>query len=359
MTELTDSPRPDTDLRLARPPGATGGGKRWLRIALGWVIAVVFITLAFRRVSFDAVAQALASARALPLVLALLALAAGFTVRIVRWWWMLRVLEPGLPLRACARPFLVSIAVNNTLPLRAGDVVRAVGFRSALRSSPMAVVGTLLVERLLDVVVLLSLLFAGLLALGQSVVPRPFLIAGMLIGLAATGGLLSLMFLPDLLRRLVARMLAMLPASTERARAKLTGLSEQFFGSLSIVRPPSRALALLAITVVAWGLEGSAYACVAWSLSADGSPFAPWFALATGTLATMIPSSPGYVGTFDYFAVRGLTAFGASHVVALTFALVIHMLLWLPVTLVGALYLVLPGRSRPAAGAVPGVGRAA
>ena len=98
--------------------------------------------------------------------------------------------------------------------------------------------------------------------------------------------------------------------------------------------------------MVAWGLEGAAYACVAWSLGTDGSVFAPWFALATGTLATMIPSSPGYVGTFDYFAVLGLRAFGADHVVALTFALVVHLLLWLPVTVVGALFLVAPATRR-------------
>jgi len=61
------------------------------------------------------------------------ALAAGFVVRIVRWWMMLGALEPAVSLRACTRPFLLSLAVNNTMPLRAGDVVSAVGLREALR----------------------------------------------------------------------------------------------------------------------------------------------------------------------------------------------------------------------------------
>jgi len=325
-----------------------------LRITLGWLVAAAFIMLAFRRVSLGSVVVALRNAQAVPLWIALVALAAGFTARIVRWWWMLRVLEPGLPLRECARPYLVSIAINNTVPLRVGDIVRAVGFRSTLRSSPMAVIGTLLVERLLDVLVLLVLLFAGLIALGQAVVPRPFFVGGMVIGAVATLGLLSLVLIPNVLRRIAASVLQAIPLS-ETWRARLLSLSDQFFTSLAIVRPPSRALVLLGMTVIAWGLEGSAYACVAWSLRAAGSPFAPWFALSTGTLATMIPSSPGYVGTFDYFAVRGLTAFGADHVIALSFALLTHMLLWLPVTLVGALYLVLPGarRVRDAAPASP------
>ncbi|MFL5618819.1 MAG: lysylphosphatidylglycerol synthase transmembrane domain-containing protein [Gemmatimonadaceae bacterium] len=331
-------------------PAPASTPRRWLRIGVGWAVALVFITLAFRRVSFGDVISALATARAAPLLIALVAVAAGFGMRIVRWWWMLRALEPALPVRACVRPFLVSIAINNTVPLRVGDVVRAVGFRSALRSSAMAVAGTLLVERLLDVVVLLALLFAGLFALGHSVVPRPFVVAGTVVGVVAGAGLLSLIFLPSLVRRSITWLIGRAPLVPESVRARSLRLAEQLFDSLLIVRPVRRALALLALTVVAWGLEGTAYVCVAWSLGADGSAFAPWFALAAGTLATMIPSSPGYVGTFDYFAVQGLTAFGASHVVALTFALLVHLLLWLPVTVVGALFLVAPTK-RPAASA--------
>ena len=323
--------------------------RRWLRIGLGWAVAIVFIALAFRRVSPTAVLDALRTARPAPLWLALLALGAGFAVRIVRWWMMLRVLEPTLRARDCARPFLVSIAVNNTLPLRVGDVIRALGFRSTLRASPMAVAGTLIVERLFDVVVLLGLLFAGLLALGRAVVPRPFLIAGTTVGILATGGLLSLVLVPRLLRTVADRAIAHVPLLSESFRERVHGFADQLFDSLAVVRPARRAVMLLATTVLAWGLEGSAYACVAWSLRANGTAFAPWFALSTGTLATMIPSSPGYVGTFDYFAVQGLSAFGADRVVALTFALVIHLLLWLPVTVVGALYLVVPVRRRTAA----------
>jgi uncharacterized protein (TIRG00374 family) len=333
--------------------------RRRLRIGLGWLVALVFIALAFRRVSVDAVISALATARAVPLLVALFAVAAGFGMRIVRWWWMLRALEPALPVRACVRPFLVSIAINNTVPLRVGDVVRAVGFRSALRSSAVAVAGTLLVERLLDVVALLGLLFVGLLAVGHSVVPRPFVVAGSLFGVLAGAGLLSLMFFPRLVRRSVTWLIERAPLVPESVRTRSLQLTEQLFDALLVVRPVGRALALLAATVVAWGLEGSAYACVAWSLGAHGSVFAPWFALATATLATMIPSSPGYVGTFDYFAVQGLTAFGASHVVALTFALLIHLLLWLPVTVVGAVFLVAPTTRRAAASERASVERAA
>ena len=40
---------------------------------------------------------------------ALAFMAAAHALRIVRWWWMLRALEPGLSLGACARPYLAGI----------------------------------------------------------------------------------------------------------------------------------------------------------------------------------------------------------------------------------------------------------
>ena len=54
------------------------------------------------------------------------------------------------------------------------------------------------------------------------------------------------------------------------------------------------------------------------------------------------------MGTFDYFAILGLTAYGATRTAAAAFALLTHFLLWLPPTIVGALCFVsLRGRGAP------------
>jgi hypothetical protein len=50
-----------------------------------------------------------------------------------------------------------------------------------------------------------------------------------------------------------------------------------------------------------------------------------------GTLSTMIPSSPGYLGTFDFFKAQGLSAHDASPPLAVAFALTasgLAYLLW-------------------------------
>jgi len=317
-----------------------------LRAVAGLCIAAAFLWLAFGRVDWSSIGTVLSQATPGPLVLGILALAAGFFVRIVRWWTMLRALEPTLSLRSCVRPFLLSLAVNNTMPLRAGDVVRAVGFRDALRSPAMRVVGTLLIERVLDLFVLVAIFFVGLLAVPSGMIPHAFVTAAAVLGGVALIALLVLVLSPGALRvgadRVTASRVLAHRSWTPRVRESAHRLADTF----ALVRSPTRALRLLSLSVLAWLLEGAMYACVAWALHVGGSPVAPWFAAATGTLATLIPSSPGYVGTFDYFAILGLTAFGAHRVTATAFAMVVHVVLWLPVTIVGAAFMVKPGTPR-------------
>lgn len=318
---------------------------RWLRPAVGAVIAALFVWLLARRVEWASVGRVLASASVGPLLLGLALFACGITVRVVRWWWMLRSFEPGLRPIRCARPFLVSLALNNTMPLRAGDLARAFGFREALRTPPGRVLGTLIIERVLDLVVLLVLFFAGLLGAARGVVPPGYVTAGAVAGAIGGGALVALMLAPRRMARALERSRARLAPDSRVAR--LIGSAAQFFEALGTLQSPVRALQLLALSALAWMLEGGMYAAVAWSLHASVGPFGPWFAAATGTLATLLPSSPGYVGTFDYFAMLGLTAYGASRSVAAAFAVLVHLVLWVPVTVAGGLLLLTSsGRAR-------------
>jgi uncharacterized membrane protein YbhN (UPF0104 family) len=63
------------------------------------------------------------------------------------------------------------------------------------------------------------------------------------------------------------------------------------------------------------------------------------------TLATTLPSSPGYVGTFDTPGIATLTAYGVSKTIATSYTLVLHAALWLPITLLGFYYLYREGLS--------------
>ena len=55
-------------------------------------------------------------------------------------------------------------------------------------------------------------------------------------------------------------------------------------------------------------------------------------------IATLVPSSPGYFGTFEFFTWQALVLFGIPKTEAITFGALLHLVQWAPITLIGYLY---------------------
>ncbi len=318
---------------MASPAPGVSARSRWLRPLAGALIGIAFALLLATRVDWSEVGRLLGGATPAPIVLAVGALAAGMFLRVARWWWMLRAFDPGLPLASCARPFLVSLALNNTLPLRAGDVVRVVGFGRTLRAPSARVLGTVVLERLLDLLALLLIFALATLGAGD-VFPRGFLLA---VGIAGAGGVAVLLLLvtsPGLLARLAQRALGAARARWPGAQ-RLAPAVEQLVTSLSLLANRRRAAGLLGLTLAAWTMEGLVFAASAAALAVPHSWQAPWLSLSAATLSTLLPGTPGYVGTFDWFATLGLMAYGVGRSGAAATAVLVHLILWLPITITG------------------------
>lgn len=317
-------------------------GRRAVRVVGGLAISVLFVVLLLRQVDITDIGKTLARLSPLYLVAAISFLATDYLLRIVRWWWMLRALGAPVSVAACTWPFLVSIAVNNLLPFRAGDVLRVVGFRRNLGAPAMTLLGTVAIERLFDLMTLLLVFFLGLVNTPAGAMPELFVrITTWLAGTAFVGVCLLVLFAARL-ERLVDWLATRRPLIARSWAGPIRRHSSQLLGSLRLLRTPRVTLLIATLSVAIWILEGCVFATVAEALDVKTALAGPWFAMGTGTLATLIPSSPGYLGTFDYFASAGLVAFGAERVTATTFALTVHLVLWLPLTLAGIIYFVLP-----------------
>lgn len=259
-------------------------------------------------------------------------------MRIYRWWWMLRLRNPAVKLNACAWPLIVCFAVNNVVPLRAGDALRVVGFTEQLGTPAVWLLGSLLIERILDLTILLVFFLAGIAILSGDGNPVPYLRTAVVVGALGILAWALLLSMGDRLERLLLKACNAKPIVSRGWAPVLKTHGQQLFMALNIVRSPGRALRLLAMTVVVWTFEGLIFTAVASSLHYEGRTYGPWFALATGSLSTMVPSSPGYVGTFDFFTISALTAFGADPSLAAATAFIVHAVLWLPLTCAGFIY---------------------
>lgn len=322
---------------------------RVVRLLLGLAISGLFIGALFSRVPLDRVAKSLSQLQPSYVVAALGAVAVAYALRCQRWAMMLRCLGGQVRFADAAVPLLSCVALNNVLPLRAGDVVRIVAFRRLTQVGPSMQLGSLVLERLLDVATLMAIL-AATLGLSRVATLQPSLKAGLeLLAWATLAAVVIFLAAPGPIRMLVRAAETRLPKLRAPAESLLR-LSE----AITALSRPLQLARLAGVSLAAWLCEGAGYIAIARSLGVNHSLPAGLTALGLGTLATSIPSSPGYVGTFHYFAALALSQFGAAPAVAAAYAILIHALLWLSTTTTGfALMLAAGVRRTPPEQAVP------
>lgn len=310
-------------------------GRFW-KLALSFSFAGFFVWLILRSVSGEELGDVLSQTRTRWVITALVLFLAGYVCRIIRWRIMLLRDNPDLSWVTCAVPFMGSIAANNVLPFRAGDVLRAVAFTKWLGVSTTSTIATLLVERLLDLLSLLIVLGTALVIFDLSNGS-----AGMLIGISGTSliliglGVMVFLLFPQLFEPLVRSILRGVAYASPPLADKLTEFSEKIFDTLRHLARGPRMTLLVLWSAGVWGFEGAVFFACAMALPAITDPQVSLLALPVGTLATLLPSTPGYVGTFDYFVIEAMEVMGNPGVAATAFALLVHLILWVPATLIG------------------------
>ena len=117
----------------------------------------------------------------------------------------------------------------------------------------------------------------------------------------------------------------------------------KFLDGLASLRSPFNILMVFLTSLVIWLLETGKYWLVMHAFNFNVSFFALMLMNGIVNLATTIPSAPGYIGTFDAPGIAVLTAYGVNQATAAGYTLVLHVALWLPITLVGAYFLTREG----------------
>jgi hypothetical protein len=258
---------------------------------------------------------------------------AGYSLRCFRWWWMLRSVKARFS--ACARIFMTSLAANNILPLRIGDVMRVFTYAPDLNATPSIVLSTVILEKLLDIFSLAAL-FTFTMHSGRAVSAK--LRGGAEVGLAiSAAGLLVLVFgahtLQQPLRRLAARSENKLVKKVEHWLL----LAMECIEHIGV----GGTFLLIVISFMAWALEGMIYVSAAKLVALKTDLVGPWQAVSQANLSFLIPSSPGGIGPFEWACKDALVRHGASHSSAGLFGLLIHAWLFVAITAVGgALFLV-------------------
>lgn len=252
---------------------------------------------------------------------------AGYGTRCYRAYAMLR--SVGARFSACARIFMTSLAANNILPLRIGDVMRIFTYASDVNTTPSVILSTVLLEKLLDVFSL-GVMFTITTQFGLGVSPHLRTVAG--IGmLISTLGLLAMVFGAKTLQAPLQRYFDQATSPTIKKLEHFLMLALGCISDIGIVGT----LLLIVYSFVAWACEGMIYVSLAKAVGLASDRVGPWQAAAEANLSFLIPSSPGGIGPFELACKDALVRHGASPAASGLFGLVMHLYLILAITGVG------------------------
>lgn len=316
--------------------------KSWLTTILVVAVTALLLGYALWNVDLAALGEVLASADYRYVAPFLLTLTLFFWLKAWRWAMILEPLDR-YTVRQVTPALMIGFAANNVLPAHLGEIVRSLWFARRYRQRISAVLVSQVLERILDVAAILLLFLLAVPWIESA--PEAIRVSVLLVAsIAAAMGvtIFAILAAPQRVLHIWQVLSSKLPKSI---RSRGEAFLRDVLQALSSVRSPIRLLVLLANSLVQWSVMS---VCVWLSMAAMGVSIGPAITVVVLTatvVAVTLPSAPGYVGALQAAFVFALQPFGISDESAFAGSVFYLAGNWIPITLVGGLF-VLAARRR-------------
>ena len=338
--------KPTISNPAAKPASSSGkpnipAHRDW-RVWFGLCITLLCLWFAAKGVSFAELAAAVAQTDLLLLLSLSIPGYLGVTLfQALRWRHLTNPIAP-FPRTALYRSVAIGFMVNNLLPLRMGEFARSWHLARETNSSSAAILGTVVLERVLDVTCVVLLAAAALSLIGANSPEGHLLKQGALfilpIGLAPLVCLIIIRFLPEQSIAFASVLVRFLPNAIGD---KIEQLIRQFVRGLGAISGGSHLLWIVLHSIAIWAVCG-AIPMISTILAFDlnlGSPqqllVTGWVLLAVLGVAVALPSAPGFLGVYQIAFKEVLERFGVESSTALAMALVAWLVFWITLTVQG------------------------
>lgn len=314
------------------------------RFLIGLIISIIFLYFAFRGVNYHALWNALKGVNFFYLLLFMLAVIVLMWVRAYRWKFMVDPIKK-VGVYSLFSSAMIGFMANNVLPVRLGEVVRAYSLGTKEKISRSASFATIVMERVFDGFALLLILWLTLLfypfsrsseKVGELVRKGAnlTLIANLLLFLV----LILLEFKPEPTLKIFQKLLRIVPGKLSQ---KAEVILQKFSSGVKVFRDPKRLIWILLWSLILWVASGLSNYLIFLAFDKHPPLQASLILMVIVTLGVMIPSSPGYVGTIQFFTVIALSLFGKEYgkEFSLPFSIVLHACQYIPITVLGFVYL--------------------
>lgn len=264
----------------------------------------------------------------------------GYLLRTFRWQ---RVVRPVAPLSFVGAfgILMMGFTANNLLPARLGEVVRAYLLHRKTGVRKTYGLATIVLERICDGLTLIMFLAFVSLSMRLPDWGKEVQAFSSALFLAAAAAIVVVLVKESLVVRIADVFFGRLPARIGGPILRAVGV---FISGLHALKSRRTLVLVIALSIAIWLLEASSYLLMVSAFNVSMPPLrlalAAVFLLVVVNLGIMLPSAPGYVGTFQFFAVMALGAFAVPKETALAVAISSHLMQYLMVTAIGIIFFV-------------------
>lgn len=330
----------------SRPPKKSMAGP--IGLILGLTVSLGFLAYFFSGIQWDSLLDALRTAQYHWVGIGGLLFLGTYPIRAFRWAFLLPEAYRST-LRHRLSATTIGFMASNVFPGRAGELFRATCFSLKTGLPLGAAIGSIVVERLFDLICVLVGLGGVLVLLGDrggadSGMDR-VVQAGMAFGgitLLIIAGLVLLRFRPKWVRGWVEIFLRPVP---EGMGTKILALFDSITQGLTVLSSPLHILGVFVLSVLHWSVAILGIHISLWAFGMDPPILAALAVFVFTALAVALPQAPGYIGVWQVAAEKALGLVGAQVYAAKGFALVTWAASIVPVSLVGFVFLWFEGVS--------------
>lgn len=307
---------------------------KYFRLILGALIAGVSLYLALRNVSYQEVSGALAGTDLAAVWIALASVAVNNLGKAIRWKVLFGAQGQGVGLKRSIMVILASQALNSVYPARVGDLSRAYAV-SDIGPGWVYTFGTIVLEKLFDMLAYI-LLFCVLFLL----IPLPDWVSQsvllfVIVTLFGLGIILLVIYRSEQIYQWLQRLIRWFP---EQFEYRLQSWLQSALASLRVLRNRKDLTKIVFWSALIWGTAVLTNHLVLVALHISLPVTASILVLVVLQVGLSLPSAPGRIGVFEYLSILALSVFGINRASALSYGILLHMITWLPQTLLGLLF---------------------
>ena len=301
-----------------------------------------FLFWAFGGIGFEDLWQAITAVSPWWLVAMVVIILLTAVLRAWRWVVLLRPVAPDVTLVDATLALTICYTVNLAIP-RAGEAARALSLRWVRGANVSAVMGTIVVERVIDLLWLIVFIAASAALLPGQIEEafpriRPAATLALVLSVAGLAGMVVVSAYQD---RGVAFVRRLLEHVSPRLANTIADLLSRFIHGLTALRSPSAYAEILISSL----LLNMGYMLITWlSFAAFGFHEAPWnlgleaalVVMAISSVGVVVPS-PGGIGSYHFFYGNSLIRlFATPAAAAMACATVVHAVSNLTYFVIGA-----------------------